>query len=155
VILELEAVSVDAAGRRFDLVGDRAIDARPVWPSILQDLFKLNTRRFDSGGREGGSVAKGGGTAWKPLSPRTLAIKAAKHQDPRILHRTRALRNAATRPDAPHQVVRMDPQQLLLSTDLPYAGIVNKRRPIFSVPPKVGESMARKLLRFLDEGVTA
>jgi hypothetical protein len=149
VILELEAVNIDAAGRRFDLIGSRTIDARPVWPAILGDLFQLNLRRFDSAGREGG------GQAWKALSPRTLAIKAAGHEDPRILHRTRALRSASTRRNAPHQIVRMDPQQLLLGTDLPYAAIVNKRRPIFRVPRAVGESMARRLLRYIDEGVTA
>jgi hypothetical protein len=146
VILELRGVNIDEAGHRFDAVGDRFVDARPVWPSILEDLFELNRRQFDSGGREGGVVA------WKKDSPATLAEKARAHQDPRVMHRTRALRTAASEPNAPAQRVQMDPERLLLGIELPYAGIVAKRRPIFRVPRAVNESIAAKLLAFIDEG---
>jgi len=117
-----------------------------VWPSILTDLLALNQRRFQSGGREGG------GRPWKKLDARTLAEKAKANQDSGILQRTLALRESVTRYRAPHQVVRMDPEQLLLGTELPYAGIVTKRRPIFRVPAEISESIARKYLRFVDEG---
>lgn len=146
MVLELQAVGVDEAGHRFDLVGDRAIDARPVWPSILEDLLELNRRRFDTGGRDGG------GRPWKKDSPSTLAEKARAHQDQRTMHRTLALRGAATELHAPGQTIRMDPEQLLLGVELPYAGIVTKRRPIFRVPRDIKESIASKLLAFIDEG---
>lgn len=145
MILELEAVGVDAAGQRFDLIGNRAVDARPVWPSILEDLFELNRRRFDTGGRVGG-------TPWKRDKRNTLRRKLRAHQDPRVMHAGHTLRRAATVRGARGQQVRMDPEQLLLGITLPYAGIVTKRRPIFRVPHDINESIASKLLRFIDEG---
>jgi hypothetical protein len=149
VILELEAIGVDAAGRRFDLIGERIIDARPLWTVVLDDLLALNRRRFDSRGRVGGRP-------WARLSPRTLARKARDHDDPRPLHRRRALRRSLTERRAPGQRLRLDPTSMLLGTDLPYAPFVARRRPPLPTSRSglLRDMVAERAVRFFAQGRT-
>jgi phage gpG-like protein len=92
-------------------MGDRALDARPAFRLIVDDFRTFEAERFDS---------EGDGT-WKPLQPQTIAEKARKGLDPRILHATGRLRLSLTKKGAPGSYSRVYPNFMLFGSTVPYA----------------------------------
>jgi hypothetical protein len=74
------------AAQVLDSVGGRGADARPAWPGILKMMQGDTAERFDTKGRG----------LWRPLAPATIAAKARKNQDPRIMRATGALHRSLT-----------------------------------------------------------
>lgn len=72
--------------RQLREMSDRAQDATPVWPRVGGVIAEASREAFNSAGF---SIT---GTPWAPLSPRYLRWKIRNGFDPRILHKTGALR---------------------------------------------------------------
>lgn len=104
-------VQVDRELLRF---ADRAVDARPAWDAIMHQLGVLEREQFDSQGAR----ASGG---WAPLAPSTVADKARRGLDPRILHATGKLRASLTEPAGPDAIRESLPNAMRYGTSVPYA----------------------------------
>jgi hypothetical protein len=109
---EFEAYGDKLVSRELVDMGGRSIDARPAFTLIADDLMASEKRRFNSRGF----------STWAPLAESTIASKARRGLDPRVLHATTRLRDSLTRKHDPHQVLIIEPQFLVLGTNLDYAG---------------------------------
>ncbi len=108
---EFEAHGDKLVSREILDMGDRALDARPAFRLIADDFRQFERARFDS---------RGEGT-WRPLAPSTIAEKARKGQDPRILHATGRLRASLTEREDPDAYERIFPNFMLFGSSVPYA----------------------------------
>lgn len=111
--LELDAFGDKQVAREILRFGDRATDARPAWNSIIGQLERLEAAQFDSEGAR----ASGG---WAPLAPATVAEKARRGLDRRILHATGALRASLTR-HSDDAIRESHPNEMRFGTTVPYA----------------------------------
>lgn len=123
--LEILATGVNDAGRRIDLIGERALNPQRAFEHILQQLLAKERRLFETG------------RGWPPDAPSTLARKAREHLDPRPLHATgRLARFLSTRAGQP---LKLDRTELVMGVpagrhDLHYARYQKKhgRDPLIS-----------------------
>ena len=126
-------------------VGDRSRDLRPAFRKALHTLERSAARQFDSEGVYGSA-------GWTPLAPSTVAEKAAKGLDPRIMHRTYRLRDALAGKNA-DRIGRVNRQSLVYGSSVDYAGYHQAgtsnmpRRPL--VKPTKGDR--REITRFIYE----
>jgi phage gpG-like protein len=81
--------------------------------AIIHKLEQLETEQFDSEG------ARGSG-GWAPLAPATVAEKARRGLDPRILHATGRLRASLTARGG-DAIRESHPDEMRFGTDVPYA----------------------------------
>jgi hypothetical protein len=129
-------------------LGDRALDARPAFRLIADDFRAFEEARFDS---------RGNGT-WRPLAPSTIAAKAGRGLDPRILHATGALRASLTKKRAPGSYSRVFPSFMLFGSTVGYAHYLQTgtrkmpaRKPLgFTEAQKV--QTLKRLQRFVVHG---
>lgn len=148
---EFESYGDKLVSRELLDMGARDLDARPAFEVIADDLMASEERRFNR---------RGFGT-WKPLADSTRKAKAARGLDPRILHATLALRRSLTRRRDEHQVLHVEPQFLILGTDLPYAGYLQRgtsrmdaRKPV-GFPETQRKKAMKTLQRFVVTGMPA
>jgi phage gpG-like protein len=92
----------------YDLLrfAGRTLDIRPPLLQVATDVRDITEERFE---RQG--------PGWAPLAPSTLQAKAAKGQDPRILHATQALRESLTRLGGKHVEIVADDSLLMATQD--------------------------------------
>ncbi len=129
-------------------ISARAVDVRPAFRLITDDFRVFEAARFDS---------RGEGT-WRPLNPNTVREKAQKHQDPRVLHATLALRNSLTAKRAPGSYSRVHTNFMEFGTNVSYAKFLQTgtrhmpaRKPLgFTEPQKV--ATMKRLQRFVMTG---
>lgn len=132
---EFESFGDKLISREILDMGDRALDARPAFRLIADDFREFEAERFD---------AEGNGT-WEPLALSTVAEKARRGQDPRILHATLQLRNSLTKKGAKYSYSRIFREFILFGTSHPAGGYLQKgtehmpaRKPLgFTEPQKV------------------
>jgi phage gpG-like protein len=154
VRLELDVFGDKQVARELLRLGDRAADARPAWNAIIDRLLLLEREQFDS---EGGRASGG----WKPLAPSTVADKARRDLDPRILHATGRLRDSLTRRTGGDAVRESHPNEMRFGTDVPYAryhqqgtGRMPRRREIELTETDRHQMFVQVLQRFLVTGET-
>lgn len=143
-----EAYGEKLVSRELLDLGDRALDARPAFRLIVDDFRGYEATRFDT---------RGDGT-WVPLAPSTVAEKARKGQDPRVLHATGSLRASLTERGAKDSYSRVYPTFMLFGTKRPYAKYLQggtrrmpPRKPLgFTEAQKV--QTLKRLQRFVVHG---
>lgn len=87
----VEALGVKVMDRNLLAMADRTGDASPAMDAVIEDLYRSETRLFDT---EGAS----GGVPWDPDAPSTVERKMRAGLDPRIEHATLDLRRSLTQP---------------------------------------------------------
>jgi phage gpG-like protein len=113
VRLDLDVFGDKQVARELLRFGDRAADVRPAWNAIIGRLERLEAEQFDSQGGRG----SGG---WAPLAPATVAEKARRGLDPRILHATGRLRASLTGRGG-DAIRESHPDEMRFGTSVPYA----------------------------------
>jgi phage virion morphogenesis protein len=112
--LAIRVEGVAAVTLMLERFEQRMGDVRPVMRRIATDMQRIESAMFTGQGRRGGG-------SWKRLAPSTVATKARKNQDPRILIATQALMNAASGGrNSTWDVTRTG---VFVEINLPYAGI--------------------------------
>lgn len=112
--INLEIFGEKLISREIMRTAARAIDLLPAWIAIGEAIEEVEERLFES---EGGTGAGGG---WEPLAASTVARKAARGEDQRILHATLALRESLTGKTG-DSIRIMTPSSFAFGTEVPYA----------------------------------
>lgn len=155
MLLEIQVYGESQINRELLRFGARAVDARPAWELIADDMGDITKAQFET---EGG--ARSGG--WVPLKPETLAAKQNKGLDSRILHATLALSKSFESGDPGHIQV-MTPQTMEWGSKVPY-GVYHQstaprrvlpRRPIIDFTELDRQSFVKTLQRWVVEGELA
>lgn len=105
---------------------------------VAEYLRHVMEARFDSQGRRGGG-------SWKKISASWRARKAQLGLDPRILHATLRLRRSLTQQGHADQVVITRRHELLFGTDVPYAAVQDRKRPILKLTPGDRRELAKTI----------
>lgn len=136
--------------RRILRLEDRAIHARPAFEKMGEKLLRHEKRLFASDGASGGPP-------WAPLAASTIAAKAARGQDPRILRATGALHSSLTDKGDAANIFHADDDGLEFGSRLAYARYhqhgtkrMPKRKPL-----QLNETQKRDLLRILQKHLMA
>lgn len=141
---EFEVHGDKLVSRKLVRFGNRAIDAAPAFRLIADDMRHYETERFDSAGN---------GT-WAPLEASTIAQKARKGLDPRILHATERLRRSLTSDHAPDQELIITPAFMVFGSKVPYAQFHQKGEGVPTRKPLgFTEGQKRQILRRLQAHV--
>jgi phage gpG-like protein len=128
-------------------VVDRGQDATPAFERIADDFMGYEKLRFDTDGY---------GT-WAPLQPSTIAEKARKGLDPRVLRATGELHRSLTERGDPHQELHITPDFMLFGSNVEYARFhqrgegVPQRRPLGFTETQKRDTV-RVLQRYLVTG---
>lgn len=149
--LDLEAFGETVFSRELLRVGANAGDMRPAFDDIHEVLLQAERQQFGTqGGYSGG---------WAPLAPSTVAFKARKGLDRRILHATLRLRRSLTESSHADHVYRTTPDEMFVGSSVPYGGYhqrgggsLPRRRPVdFSSGggPRVKNDIVKLLQRHL------
>ena len=136
-------VDASQAEALFETVRGRCQDMRWFWREVRADYLEMIAEQFNTtGGRSGG---------WQPLSPYTVAEKAAAgYGGAPIMQRTRDLINSLML-GGPMSVEVLAPDYLKLGTAVPYAPIHQygggnvPERPLIAVTDADGKRWAEML----------
>jgi sirohydrochlorin ferrochelatase len=139
-----EAYGDELIRRKLLDIGGRAIDARPAFSAIADDLMAFERKRFDT---------QGEGT-WAPDLPATVLEKRRKQLDPRVLHATLALRRSLTERD-PAQELTVTPSFLIFGSKVKYAKYLQRgtRKMVARKPLGFQETQKRAVLKRLQRFV--
>jgi phage gpG-like protein len=112
----------------IEIMGDKVVKAkllrgaaaagnmRPALTEVRLDMFRVIRATFTGQGRRFGG-------SWKALDPKTVAAKARKGQDPRILIATHRLIDAFTRRESRHMRSKILGDRIELGSDLTYDAV--------------------------------
>lgn len=136
--LELTITGDEAAERHLDTMGDRAVDARPVW-NVVAGLVMRETRR---------QFALGSG--WAPLAASTRERKARQHKPAQAMVDSGALRASLTRRGARGQILDLQRDEMRLGTRIFYARFHQRgkgvpERKVLDLTPAVKRRISRDL----------
>lgn len=154
MLIELEIFGDVQLRRELLRFKDATADASPAFEQILMgtgrgsfSLRKIEGKQFATQGK----FASGG---WTKLAPSTVAQKARRGLDPRILHATGRLSASLTGP-GPGHIEIVTPQSMIFGTEVPYARFhqsgthrMPRRRPI-ELREQDRRGMVRTLQRHL------
>jgi phage gpG-like protein len=137
----------------FEIFGDKQVerellriakapDMRRIAPRLREYLLGVERSQFDSEGRTG----SGG---WAPLKPKTVASKAARGLDPRILRATERLRKSLTNRTSADAAFEYDSDSMFFGTRVPYASFhqTGTRRMPVRKPVELSERNRRKIVK--------
>lgn len=139
----------DIIERELLAFAHRAVDARPAWLAIIEDLKDELDKQFQTEG----AYASGG---WQPLAAATVAYKASAGLDPRILHATLRLRESLTG-DTGDTVTVLDPNFFVFGSDVEYGQYhqqgrgVPVRKPV-ALTELAKQNAVKTLQRYIVEG---
>lgn len=145
---EVHTTGAVEGARRLQAIGGRGADARPAWPLVFEQLSHDVEERFRT---------RGGETKWQPLAPSTVASKARKNEDPRIMRASNALYTSLTIPRGKKSLRRKAKTQARHGTTLFYArfhqyGAGVPKRPVLDVSERLEKSIAETLELFVAKG---
>lgn len=100
--------------RRMQLRHERVAHAYPLFSAVADFLLRVDRAQFDLDGAYGGK-------GWDPLKPATIARKARRGEDLRIMRATGMLERSLTKRGAPEQLLRIGDQEMTFGTHVPYA----------------------------------
>ena len=118
----IEIVGEKAMAHRLRKMGTAVVRARPAMRLVAAELLNIEGAIFRGQGRRGGG-------SWKQDSEEWLSRKMRQGLDPRINIATRALMTSMSEPEAPHQILHIGDNRVLLGSDLPYAQAADHERP--------------------------
>lgn len=124
---DFEIAGDKQVSRRLLRLGEYAGDASPVFSSIADYMMDETAAQFDS---QGGHASGG----WEKLKPKTVAAKARRGLDPRILHAHGFLELSLTHRGDSNQILRISADELVFGSKLPYAGAHQNPRPGSPLP---------------------
>jgi phage gpG-like protein len=128
----------------------KAPDMRRIAPELGDYLRNVERSQFDSEGRTG----SGG---WTPLKPKTVASKAARGLDPRILRAHERLRKSLTNKRSADAVFNYDADSLFFGTRVPYARHHQFGAPRANVPRRklidMSERNRRRVVKIVQAGI--
>ena len=137
MLFEFQVAGDKLISRNLLRVGARAVDARPAFKAVADYMIDETEKQFAS---EGGHASGG----WAHLKPITLAGKARRGEDPRILHATHRLVDSLTDRGSADMILETTADELRYGSRVPYAAFhqrgtssMPRRRPIeFTEPAK-------------------
>lgn len=153
VRLNLDVFGDQQISRELLRFAKRGTDMSPAFKIIADDFLDIEKRQFTSAGRYG----SGG---WRPLAPSTVAYKARRGLDPRILHATLRLRKSLTQRSGPDVIRKISNDEMFVGTRVKYArhhqhgaprANLPQRRPV-ELPDRDRKNWMKILQRFLVEG---
>lgn len=118
----VRAMGIKVVSTKFTRMGQKAADARPVWPLVAQVLRNAMGKNFTSQGRRGGG-------SWRQDSEDWLLRKARAGLDPRIGFATGALYAAVSDEKSQDSHLITTRTTMDLEIDLPYAARFDADRP--------------------------
>jgi len=131
----VDVIGTKPVSKNFLRMGDRVQDARPAFTKILAYIFDVEKRIFSSEGRRGGG-------SWRRLSPSWTERKSELYPgETRMGIASGVLYEALTQPDAPHQNIKLQRQQLIVGIALPYIVTQQENRPVIKFTKKDTEHM--------------
>jgi hypothetical protein len=95
------------AVQRLGKIETQARDFTPALREIRKSFYAGERKIFNSGGPD-----------WRPDTPRTLARKAKRGEDPRVMRGSGALYRALALGQGPGAIDQMSPDELTLGTSL-------------------------------------
>jgi phage gpG-like protein len=114
VTISIEVFGQKTVERELLRFSHAAADMRPAGERFMEYMRSVERSQFDSEGRTG----SGG---WAPLKPRTVASKAARGLDPRILRATDHLRKSLTNKTSPDHIEQINADTWFFATRDPKA----------------------------------
>ena len=130
VIISFEVFGDKQVERELLRLSDAAADMRPAGERFMEYMRSVERTQFDSQGRTG----SGG---WAPLKPRTVASKAARGLDPRILRATDRLRKSLTNKTSPDHIEEINADSFFFGSRVSYGSFhqtgtrrMPQRRPV-------------------------
>jgi hypothetical protein len=138
VLVEINVFGDQQVSRELVRFSERSINMKPALAAVAERIQRDEDQLFESEGMTGGHGK------WAPIQEATLSAKVAAGLDPRILHRTLALRESMTGGEGNIKVITNT--RLQFGTRVPYAlfhykgtRTMPQRRPIdFTEPQKRG-----------------
>lgn len=110
--LVIQAYGEQALSRKLERFSERALDASPAFARIAILFWQSERVQFDTGGAFSGG--------WAPLADSTVAGKARRFEDPRVLIATYSLAASLTSAVAPGSVYSVTPYELFVGSDIFY-----------------------------------
>lgn len=105
-----------------------AANAEPAFQAVGERMMEIEEEQFESQG-----IRSSGG--WPPLKATTLAAKARKGHDLRILHATLRLRRSLTE-RGPDNMFFTWPHQMVFGSFVGYGGIHQHGAPAANIPQR-------------------
>lgn len=144
----IDVLGDEVIDRSLLRVADTIGDLSDVWPRVAQVLDDASRQQFDTEG-------KYGSLGWQPLASSTIARKAAKGGDPRILRDTGDLARSLFRNDDPAHVFIAGPDGMTWGTTDPKAGYHQRGTPTMPARPVVQlpEADRREAVKVLQSSI--
>lgn len=117
-----KAMGHTVVATKFERMGLAALNARPAMELTALEMLRIIRLNFESEGRRGGG-------SWRKDTQEWLLRKFRMGLDPRINRATRALYDSFAFPGAPNQQLVITDHSVILGSNLPYAGYVQRERP--------------------------
>lgn len=130
---------VQVLDRAFNRITEHLSDFRSIWPGVAKEFYAIEEGQFAS---EGGKGASG---KWAPLSPAYKRWKTKHYPREPILQLHHDLYNSMTDPEAPGAVYRVEKDELVMGSSVPYAKRHQKTRPIISLTEKDKRTMQKAI----------
>lgn len=140
-------ISIDISGEKeviahLEHIKEGVGDLRKgAWTRVRQAFNRIEKRQF-----EGEGVGESG--KWAPLTPRYAKVKQAKWGNLPINQASQRLFKSLTTRNA-DSVVEEKADELTLGTSVPYAGYVQKRRPVIDLTATDKEELLEPVVLLL------
>jgi phage gpG-like protein len=144
VIISFEVWGDKQVERELLRLSHAAADMRPAGKRFMEYMRSVERSQFDSEGRTG----SGG---WAPLKPSTVANKAARGLDPRILRATDRLRRSLTNKTSPDHIEEINADSFVFGSRVPYGRYHQKgtRRMPQRRPVELSERNRRAVVKII------
>lgn len=139
---------IEEMDRRLLRFSEKARDLSDAWDEVADVIMEGESRLFDTQGRAGAG-------GWAALAPATVADKARRGADPRVLHDSGALRASLTERGASGQVLEVRPDGLRFGTSVAYAAFHQhgtSRMPA-RPPLRLSETTRRKVVKVIQRAM--
>jgi phage gpG-like protein len=136
--------------RRLDRMQQKAKDLSSAFEKMHDSFLSIERKQFDTQGASG----SGG---WAPIKAKTLAFKASRQLDPRILHMKLRMRKSLTNKTSPDHVAKITPHEAFFGTSVPYAAVHQNPKPSNPMPRRrvveLTESQRRAWARIIQKEI--
>lgn len=127
VTLRFSVWGDDAINRELLRFQHRAVDMRPAFAALHEDMLDELRLNFETEGAHGG-------TKWPPLKEETLLAKQAAGLPPAILHATLALRDSLIDREGDDHVFVPQSDSMVFGSTIFYGGFHQQGVPVNNLP---------------------
>ncbi len=142
-------VSIEIQGDKelisaFESIEDGLKDLRKgkTWQRVRQAFYRIQKEQF---GSEGGTGASG---KWKPLTPKYAKVKQRKYGNKPINQATGRLYKSLTQAGG-ESTFEEQATTMTIGSNTPYAGYVQKARPIIDLTPDQEKKLLEPVERYV------